>query len=105
MTPLDQVTEIIKLLSPEDTNQTDAVYLVTKSLQKYQALLEKKTNQIELLEAEMVELKKNLKDMINQKLEAQNQLKMAKLSLKGNAKEEKETVVQHETTKPKGQTL
>ena len=105
MTPLDQVTEIIKLLSPEDTNQTDAVYLVTTTMRKLKALIQSQQNQIALLEAQINDLQTNLKDMINQKLEAQSEARALKKLKVEKTELPEEDQTPRDNPKPKGKTL
>lgn len=97
MTPEQQVKEIVGLLSPTDQNQTDAVFLVQRMIQRTQEKLKTADKQIAKLEADLEATKTQLHDLINQKLEVENRLKMANLSLKAvERKEETETVIQEE---------
>ena len=76
MTPDKQVKEIIKLLdleSPE--NQTDAVFLVQKLMNKYVEEINAKNTQIALLEAQLEARSQEKQDIINEKLAAETRLK------------------------------
>lgn len=81
MTPENQVKEIVKMLSPEDPNTTDAVFLVQKYIEGATAKLAAQVKQIALLEAQLEARSKEKHDVINQKLESERRLNKEKEDL------------------------
>ncbi len=79
MTAEQQVKEIIILMSPEDAStQTDAVFLVTKYIQKSLADVKAKDQQIALLQAQVDARAQEKHDVINEKLAMETQLRKEK---------------------------
>lgn len=74
----DQVQAIVNLLSPENPNQTDAVFLVITVMAKHINQLKSKDKIIAKLEAQVEEAKSDLHDQRNNFLELEAKSKLPK---------------------------
>lgn len=77
----EQVKQIIILMSPENSSQTDAVFLVQRFVEATNTKLRDKDKQIALLEAEKEKLAKEKQDVINEKLQSEARLMKEKEDL------------------------
>jgi predicted nucleic acid-binding Zn-ribbon protein len=88
MTPIDQLAEIIRMLSPNDTNQTDAVFLLKQYMERMQFNLQKANKAINRLQGQVEDAQTSLHNVINDKLEKDlaHKEKIAQLEMELNEK-------------------
>lgn len=78
MDPQQQVKEIITLLTPEDPNTTDAVFLVNRYIRDTNTKIKNLQKQIALVEAQLEEERGKTHDMKNEKIKVEEAHKKEK---------------------------
>lgn len=100
--PQEQIQAIVNLLSPENPNQSDALFLVQKAVENLKDQIKTKDKQIALLEEKLVVQSGTTHRLINEKLALQAGVPRETTEHNG-VEEEAHEVTQQEV--PKGKTL